>query len=55
MATNYTFYLNTEPGPGAGAARQQRRIDNYIFVKTRGFRAPVVRPESIESRLRLIF
>ena len=53
MATNYTFYLNTEPG--AGAARQQRRIDNYIFVKTRGFRAAVVQPESIESRLRLIF
>ena len=53
MATNYTFYLNTEPG--AATARQQRRIDNYIFVKTRGFRAAVVQPELIESRLRLIF
>ena len=38
MATNYTFYLNTEPGTGAATARQQRRIDNYIFVKTKGFR-----------------
>ena len=37
MATNYTFYLDTEPGAGA-ATRQQRRIDNYIFVKTKGFR-----------------
>ena len=55
MATNYTFYLNTEPGAGAATARQQRRIDNYIFVKTRGFRAAVVQPESIESRPRLIF
>ena len=35
MATNYTFYLDTEPG---AATRQQRRIDNYIFVKTKGFR-----------------
>ena len=38
MATNYTFYLDTEPGAGAATGRQQRRIDNYIFVKTKGFR-----------------
>ena len=36
MSTNYTFYLKQDK-PGAERYRQQRKIDNRIFLQTKGF------------------
>ena len=41
MSTNYTFYLKQEK-PGVQRYRQQRKIDNRIFLQTKGFNAKAV-------------
>ena len=41
MSTNYTFYLKQDK-PGVQRYRQQRKIDNRIFLQTKGVDAKAV-------------
>ena len=40
MATNYTFYLET--GTRQSNSRQERKIEDHIFLQTKGFTAKAI-------------